>query len=162
MNKKSYNYVTLTILANGYKIHDNILNQELCSIKRSDFVPYFNHNTIFKTAQFISDLEEISYRLQQLMNDYFKDTCSCVAYLKYSQQIIYEIEARFNHYFPVEDMPMVAQLITDISNTTRKDDSVYEYFVENCERFIQNKTKQKLYFDSQNPNSFDDAISNYA
>ena len=58
-------------------------------------------------------------------------------------------------------MPMVASIITNIADTTRQDDCVYDYFAEHCLQYIQNKTKTKNYFDSQNQNSFETAISNY-
>ena len=162
MNKKIYNYVTLTSNINGYTIHDNILNQELCTIKRNEFKPYYGLDTINQTAKFISDLEEIGYRLQKLINKYLKTECNQNKFTQLSKQLFEEIGTRFNHYFTVEDMPMVANVISTIAETSRQDDCVYEYFNKHSIQYIQKKTKEKLYFDSQNPNSFDTAISNYA
>ena len=163
MSKKPYNYITLVKTPTSYEIYDNIYNQHLISIERSGFLPYYPINLINDLASFISDLEEMSFRLDRIVNDYCSNKITQTKFNSYSQFLYEEIGARFNHYFQAEDTPMIADIIKQIYNNSRSSDSIYEYFTKHSLAYIQRKTKQKNHFSSLNRNlkSFDESIDSY-
>lgn len=163
MSKKIYDYVTLVKTPSSYEIYDNLFNQHLVTIERSNFLPYYPINLIDSLTRFISDMEEMGFRLNKIVNDYFTNKISKNQLEEYSKFLYEEIGARFNHYFQAEDTPMIASIINEIYQSTRANDCIYEYFSNNSLKYIQRKTKQKNYFDKINANlkSFDESIANY-
>lgn len=163
MSKKPYNYITLVKTPSSYEIYDNIYNQHLISIERNGFLPYYPIDLINDLACFISDLEEMGFRLDKLVNAYYSNKITNAEFNNYSQFLYDEIGARFNHYFQAEDTPMIADIIKQIYNNTRTNDCIYEYFTKHSLSYIQRKTKQKNHFNSLNRNlkSFDESINNY-
>jgi len=163
MSKKLYNYITLIKTPTSYEIYDNIYDQHLISIERASFLPYYPTDVIHDLSCFISDLEEMGFRLDKLVNDYYSNKISNEKLTAYTQFLYEEIGARFNHYFQAEDTPMIADIIKKIYNQSRSEDRIYEYFTKHSLTYIQNKTKQKNHFNSLNRNlkSFDESINNY-
>ena len=163
MSKKHYDYITLVKTPKSYELYDKVYNQQLITIERSSFLPYYQIDLINNLACFISDLEEMGFRLNKLVNDFYNNKISNADFNTYTQFLYEEIGARFNHYFQAEDTPMIANIIEQIYNNSRQDDCIYEHFTKNSLRYIQRKTKQKNYFDNINKNlkSFDESINNY-
>lgn len=162
MTEQAFNFITTIGKVDRIDVYDNILHEHIISIDRKNFQPKYA-KTYTNTMRFISDLEELGFRIKNLFKDFSHNLLSVNSYAKNAKALYQEIGSRFDHYFEADDMPMVAYVIDQIFETSRKDDFVYRYFNENSLSFIQKKTKQKYYFESINKNlkSFDESIANY-
>lgn len=160
MTQKTFNFITITETPTEVSIVNNVLNEEIFSFSRSNFyaLSEFTYNNTFR---FISDLEEMNFRFSSTIKQFFNGKIGLISYNLKTKALLNEIGARFNKYFIAEDMPMVASIISQIQNTSRQDDAVYNYFNNNVLSFIEKKNKQNLYFASVKRKSFDECLTNH-
>lgn len=160
MTQKTFNYITIKETPTSVSIVNNVLNEQFFSFNRKDFyaISEFTYNNTFR---FISDLEEMNFRLTNVIKKFLAGEFGLIAYKVKTKSILNEIDARFNHYFIAEDMPMVASIIEQIYNTSRADDIIYSYFNKNALSYIEKKNKQNLYFASVKRKSFDECLTNH-
>ena len=160
MTQKTFNFITITETPTEVSIVNNVLNEQIFSFSRKDFYA-LSESTYNNAFRFISDLEEMNFRFSSTIKQFFNGKIGLISYNLKTKALLNEIEARFNKYFIAEDMPMVANLILQIQLTSRQDDVIYNYFNNNVLTFIENKTKQNLYFTSVKRKSFDECLNNH-
>lgn len=160
MKNYTYNLITYKETPSEISIFENILNQKLITIKRLDF-NQISSSTFYNLLCFISDMEEIGYRLNNLTNALINKSISSLQFCIKKHQLYNEIDAKFNHYFNYTDATKAIQLIEEIATSSREGDYAYLYFCKNSFKYITKKANQQIFFNKLGGKTFEESLNNY-